>query len=410
MKMKRQARAFVFLPVLALLCCFFAGGAYAQRVAVTLKATDAPLEQVLDAIEKQTTYLFVYDKSVDVTRRVSVDVDNMPLGTVLSTLFGSTDISYAVENSSIVLSRRAAEPTAPKSKNPVVVTGEVVDGAGLPVIGASVIVKGTTLGTSTGVDGSYSLQVPAPAESAVLTVNYLGYEPVEVAVGSRTQIRITLRESAVDVDAVVVTALGIKRSEKALSYNVQQVSSEELLAGKDVNFVNSLNGKVAGVTINASSSGVGGASKVVMRGQKSIMQSSNALYVIDGVPMFTTARDGGTEFASQGTTAPIADINPEDIESISVLNGAAAAALYGSDAANGAIVVTTKRGKAGFTSVTVSSNTEVMSPFMLPSFRTATARATSSRARGRLTAAGDNGSTRPTTWATTPRRTTSRRA
>ena len=369
MKMKRQARAFVFLPVLALLCCFFAGGAYAQRVAVTLKATDAPLEQVLDAIEKQTTYLFVYDKSVDVTRRVSVDVDNMPLGTVLSTLFGSTDISYAVENSSIVLSRRAAEPTAPKSKNPVVVTGEVVDGAGLPVIGASVIVKGTTLGTSTGVDGSYSLQVPAPAESAVLTVNYLGYEPVEVAVGSRTQIRITLRESAVDVDAVVVTALGIKRSEKALSYNVQQVSSEELLAGKDVNFVNSLNGKVAGVTINASSSGVGGASKVVMRGQKSIMQSSNALYVIDGVPMFTTARDGGTEFASQGTTDPIADINPEDIESISVLNGAAAAALYGSDAANGAIVVTTKRGKAGFTSVTVSSNTEVMSPFMLPSFQ-----------------------------------------
>ena len=359
----------MFLPVLALLCCFFAGGAYAQRVAVTLKATDAPLEQVLDAIEKQTTYLFVYDKSVDVTRRVSVDVDNMPLGTVLSTLFGSTDISYAVENSSIVLSRRAAEPTAPKSKKPVVVTGEVVDGAGLPVIGASVIVKGTTLGTSTGVDGSYSLQVPAPAESAVLTVNYLGYEPVEVAVGSRTQIRITLRESAVDVDAVVVTALGIKRSEKALSYNVQQVSSEELLAGKDVNFVNSLNGKVAGVTINASSSGVGGASKVVMRGQKSIMQSSNALYVIDGVPMFTTARDGGTEFASQGTTDPIADINPEDIESISVLNGAAAAALYGSDAANGAIVVTTKRGKAGFTSVTVSSNTEVMSPFMLPSFQ-----------------------------------------
>ena len=369
MKMKRQARAFVFLPVLALLCCFFAGGAYAQRVAVTLKATDAPLEQVLDAIEKQTTYLFVYDKSVDVTRRVSVDVDNMPLGTVLSTLFGSTDISYAVENSSIVLSRRAAEPTAPKSKNPVVVTGEVVDGAGLPVIGASVIVKGTTLGTSTGVDGSYSLQVPAPAESAVLTVNYLGYEPVEVAVGSRTQIRITLRESAVDVDAVVVTALGIKRSEKALSYNVQQVSSEELLAGKDVNFVNSLNGKVAGVTMNASSSGVGGASKVVMRGQKSIMQSSNALYVIDGVPMYNLSGEGGTEFDSAGTSEAVADINPEDIESVSVLTGAAAAALYGSYASNGAIVITTKKGMAGRTTVTVTSNTEVLSPFVMPRFQ-----------------------------------------
>ena len=141
------------------------------------------------------------------------------------------------------------------------------------------------------------------------------------------------------------------------------------MANKDVNFINSLSGKVAGVTINSSSGGVGSASRVVMRGQKSISQTSNALYVIDGVPMFTTARDGGTECASQGTTDPIADINPEDIESMSVLNGAAAAALYGSDAANGAIVVTTKRGKAGYTSVTVSSNTEVMSPFVLPEFQ-----------------------------------------
>ena len=210
---------------------------------------------------------------------------------------------------------------------------------------------------------------PPPSADAVLEINYLGYEPIAQAVGSRTNITFTLRESAVDVDAVVVTALGIKRSEKALSYNVQQVNSEDIVANKDVNFINSLSGKVAGVTINSSSGGVGSASKVVMRGQKSISQSSNALYVIDGVPMFTTARDGGTEFASQGTTDPIADINPEDIESMSVLNGAAAAALYGSDAANGAIVVTTKRGKAGYTSVTVSSNTEVMSPFVLPEFQ-----------------------------------------
>ncbi|MEQ2499672.1 SusC/RagA family TonB-linked outer membrane protein, partial [Alistipes onderdonkii] len=232
-----------------------------------------------------------------------------------------------------------------------------------------VIIKGTTIGTSTGVDGDFSLQVPPPSADAVLEINYLGYEPIAQAVGSRTNITFTLRESAVDVDAVVVTALGIKRSEKALSYNVQQVNSEDIVANKDVNFINSLSGKVAGVTINSSSGGVGSASKVVMRGQKSISQSSNALYVIDGVPMFTTARDGGTEFASQGTTDPIADINPEDIESMSVLNGAAAAALYGSDAANGAIVVTTKRGKAGYTSVTVSSSTEVMSPFILPDFQ-----------------------------------------
>ena len=366
MKMKIQARVRFLLPVLTLVCCLFAGTASAQSVPVTLRVSDAPLEQVLSAIEKQTTYLFVYDKNVDVACRVSIDVKDTPLNNVLNTLFQSSDIAYAVENTSIVLSQKAP---AAQPGQPVTVTGKVVDASGMPVIGAAVIVKGTTIGTSTGVDGDFSLQVPPPSADAVLEINYLGYEPIAQTVGSRTNITFTLRESAVDVDAVVVTALGIKRSEKALSYNVQQVNSEDIVANKDVNFINSLSGKVAGVTINSSSGGVGSASRVVMRGQKSISQTSNALYVIDGVPMFTTARDGGTEFASQGTTDPIADINPEDIESMSVLNGAAAAALYGSDAANGAIVVTTKRGKAGYTSVTVSSNTEVMSPFVLPEFQ-----------------------------------------
>ena len=366
MKMKNQARVRFLLPVLTLVCCLFAGTASAQSVPVTLRVSDAPLEQVLSAIEKQTTYLFVYDKNVDVACRVSIDVKDTPLNNVLNMLFQSSDIAYAVENTSIVLSQKAP---AAQPGQPVTVTGKVVDASGMPVIGAAVIVKGTTIGTSTGVDGDFSLQVPPPSADAVLEINYLGYEPIAQTVGSRTNITFTLRESAVDVDAVVVTALGIKRSEKALSYNVQQVNSEDIVANKDVNFINSLSGKVAGVTINSSSGGVGSASRVVMRGQKSISQTSNALYVIDGVPMFTTARDGGTEFASQGTTDPIADINPEDIESMSVLNGAAAAALYGSDAANGAIVVTTKRGKAGYTSVTVSSNTEVMSPFVLPEFQ-----------------------------------------
>ena len=366
MKMKNQARVRFLLPVLTLVCCLFAGTASAQSVPVTLRVSDAPLEQVLSAIEKQTTYLFVYDKNVDVACRVSIDVKDTPLNNVLNTLFQSSDIAYAVENTSIVLSQKAP---AAQPGQPVTVTGKVVDASGMPVIGAAVIVKGTTIGTSTGVDGDFSLQVPPPSADAVLEINYLGYEPIAQTVGSRTNITFTLRESAVDVDAVVVTALGIKRSEKALSYNVQQVNSEDIVANKDVNFINSLSGKVAGVTINSSSGGVGSASRVVMRGQKSISQTSNALYVIDGVPMFTTARDGGTEFASQGTTDPIADINPEDIESMSVLNGAAAAALYGSDAANGAILITTKRGKAGYTSVTVSSNTEVMSPFVLPEFQ-----------------------------------------
>ena len=248
------------------------------------------------------------------------------------------------------------------------VSGRVVDKNGEAVIGAAVMVKGTTTGTSTDIDGNFTLQIADP-KTAVLEFSYLGFKTQEVAVGSRTSFMITLVEESVTVDAVVVTALGIKRSEKALSYNAQQVKADDILANKDVNFVNSLNGKVAGVTINSSSSGVGGASKVVMRGEKSILQSSNALYVIDGVPMFTPSSSAGMEFDSRGTSEPIADMNPEDIESMTVLNGAAAAALYGSDAANGAIIITTKKGKAGTLSVTVSSNTEISTPFIMPEFQ-----------------------------------------
>lgn len=166
-----------------------------------------------------------------------------------------------------------------------------------------------------------------------------------ISVGNRTSFDVTLHEAASEIEGVVVTALGIKRQEKALSYNVQQVKAEDITTVKDANFINSLTGKVAGVTINASSSGVGGASKVILRGNKSISQSSNALYVIDGIPMYNFGGGGGTEFDSRGASESIADINPEDIESMSVLTGAAAAALYGSNAANGAIMITTKRAR-----------------------------------------------------------------
>ena len=335
----------------------------AQDSGITLKMQDATVAQVMKAIENQSHYVFLY-KNLDTSRKVSVDIRDKRIDEVLDIVFKDLNISYKIDNLQILLSQKESE-----NKAPATITGFVTDVSQQPIIGASIIVKGTTIGTTTNVDGSYKLQLPRSAEPLILIVNYLGYTPVEVTVNNRTSIDVTLKEDTVSVDAIVVTALGIKRSEKALSYNVQSVDSESILANKDVNFINSLAGKVAGLTINASAGGVGSASKVVMRGQKSITQSSNALYVIDGIPMYTTARDGSMEFGSQGTTDPIADINPEDIESMSVLNGAAAAALYGSDAANGAIVVTTKQGKAGHTSITVSSNTEVSSPFILPEFQ-----------------------------------------
>ena len=250
------------------------------------------------------------------------------------------------------------------------VSGVVVDATGYPLVGVAVLIKGTTVGSSTDLDGKFAFELPSSVGGGtLLEFSCLGYKTQDIPLQDRRVFNVTMQDDAILMEGTVVTALGIKRSEKALSYNVQQVNADALVANKDANFVNSLNGKVAGLVINASSSGVGGASKVIMRGQKSISQSSNALYVIDGVPMYTTARDGSTKFGSQGSSDPIADINPEDIESISVLTGAAAAALYGSDAANGAIVVTTKKGKEGKVSVNATAGVEIMNPFVLPRFQ-----------------------------------------
>ena len=249
-----------------------------------------------------------------------------------------------------------------------IIRGTVVAATGEPVIGASIIQKGTTNGIFTGLDGDFTLKL-IEEENTVLEVSFIGYVSQDIVVGTQSEFNIILESSDFAINEVVVTALGIKRSEKALSYNVQQINSESIVGNKGANFIGSLNGKVAGLVVNTSSSGVGGAAKVVMRGQKSILQSSNAMYVIDGIPMFSSAGTGGTEFGSRGNTEPIADINPEDIESISVLNGAAAAALYGSDAANGVIAITTRKGSAGKATVTVSSNIDISNPLITPQFQ-----------------------------------------
>lgn len=330
---------------------------------ISLRLNDVKLERVIGEIEHQTYYLFVIH-GVDLSTKVSIVVSNKSIEEVLDLLFKKSNIEYKIDGKSILLTQR----NKADAEKPATVQGRVTDVAQNPIVGASVMVIGTTQGTITDADGQFTLTVDSPS-TAQLGVEYLGYESVTLAVGRRTQFDVTLAETVSTIDAVVVTALGIKRSEKALSYNVQQVSPDEFTTVKSANFINSLAGKVAGVTINTSSSGVGGAAKVVLRGNKSIAQSSNALYVIDGIPMYNFGGGGSTEFGSKGETEAIADLNPDDIESLSVLTGAAAAALYGSNAANGAIMITTKRGESGALKVTLASNTEIMSPFVLPDFQ-----------------------------------------
>jgi len=274
--------------------------------------------------------------------------------------------AYAVGNP--VGSPDASMPQAVQQNGNHKVTGRVVDSAGEPLIGATIMVEGTKEGAVTDIDGNFTINTTSKAK---LVISYVGYTTQTILVGDKTTIDVTLKEVANTMNEVVVTALGIKRAEKALSYNVQSVGSNELTRNKDANFVNSLNGKVAGVNISKSGSGVGGATRVIMRGAKSIEGDNNVLYVIDGIPIFNFSggRDSGIMGEGRVSSEGIADLNPEDIESISVLAGPSAAALYGSNAANGAILITTKKGKEGRVDISFSSSADFSSPLLMPEFQ-----------------------------------------
>ncbi|WP_209403133.1 SusC/RagA family TonB-linked outer membrane protein [Pseudozobellia sp. WGM2] len=234
------------------------------------------------------------------------------------------------------------------------VTGTVTDATdGFPLPGVNVLVQGTTNGTQTDFDGNYSIEA---AEGDILVFSYLGTKSQSATVGSSKVINVAMEEDASQLDEVVVTALGIKREEKTLTYAQQTVKSDELTKTRDPNFMNALSGKTAGVEIKKSSSGAGGSTKVLLRGSKSLEGDSSPLFVIDGVPI---ANNRGSQPGMWGGTDSgdgLSAINPDDIESISVLRGANAAVLYGSQGANGVVVITTKSGKSGKTTVNFNSS------------------------------------------------------
>lgn len=335
---------------------------------LTLNIPRTTLGAAIQKIRSQSDYQFFYSDKLAATPVDAVKVKDTSLEKVLFQLLKDKNITFKIEDNIVYLSEKESKKTEQRQTGKErKVSGQVTDSKGEPLIGVSIQVKGTNEGAITDMDGNYT--ITTKAANPVLVFSYIGYKRQEIAQRGEDNAKITMIDDSQVIDEVVVTALGIKRATKALSYNVQEVKGDDFLTNKDANFINSLSGKVAGVTINSSSSGVGGASKVVMRGSKAIAQSSNALYVIDGVPMFNLGGEGGQEFDSKGTTEAIADINPEDIESMSVLTGAAAAALYGSHAANGAIVITTKKGKEGRVKLTVSQNTDFLRPFRMPEFQ-----------------------------------------
>ena len=358
-------RTVVVALIFALPALFMTQEAAAQQQNVTIDKQGATIQEVLQEIDHQTGLSFVFDvEDVSLDSVINIKQTNKPLTTVLDALFANKGINYVIKDNHIVLTKIKAEQA---SSGPFSVKGIIKDQTGMPLIGVAVVETKTGRGTTTGINGDFELKVE---EGDVLHISYIGYKDQQLSMTrSQSALDITMMEDVTMVDEVVVTALGIKRKSKALGYNVQEVKGEELGVVKDVNFMNSLNGKVAGLNIS-SSGGVGSATKVVMRGSKSLSKDNNALYVIDGVPMINSrGLEVAGSYSSNATVESISDINPEDIESMSVLTGPAAAALYGSYAANGAILITTKKGQEGKAKVSYSHNTDLISPFVLPRFQ-----------------------------------------
>lgn len=362
LKNDKKARGNRF--VLFLFMFLIQATAFAQNgVRITIQKENITVIEALKEVEKQSKLSVGYnDSQLNNEPAINLNLIKIELEKALSIILKETGFTYQIKGNYIKIIPQTKATSAVVKQ----ITGRVVDEKNEPLIGVNIRAEGTDYGTVTDIDGRYAISATI---GSILSFTYIGYTSSSAKITDKNVCNIQMSANVEVLNEIVVTALGIKREQKALSYNVQQVKSNQLTDIKNANFINSLNGKVAGVTINTSSSGVGGASKVIMRGTKSIEQTSNALYVIDGIPMFNFGGGGGTENGSQGVTESIADINPEDIESISVLTGAAAAALYGSNAANGAIVINTKRGEIGKLQVSVSSNTDFAEPFVLPHFQ-----------------------------------------
>ena len=360
MKIGLRTKLFTIL----LFTTFFSSqaGSFSQKTKMTLSLENVQTIMVIEEIEAATDFKFLYDvKKVDTSKLVSINVKNTALDEILSILFDGSNIEFIFRGNQIVL-KPELKALENKSKNSAnikertstvqqSISGTVIDTNGQPIPGVSVVEKGTTNGTATDFDGNYSITLTQP--NATLIFSSIGSARKEVATGQSTLLNVTLAEDMENLDEVVVTALGIKQETRKLGYSVAKVDADEVNVNRSSNFMNSLQGKVAGVNVSGLSTGPGGSSKVRIRGQSSISGTNNPLIVVNGVPIDnssfgTSIGSNSSELGTNGggVTSDGGDgfssINPDDIESMTILKGATGAALYGSRAKDGVIMITTK--------------------------------------------------------------------
>ncbi len=320
---------------------------FSQTSNLNLKLSNRTLSDVFEEIERQSDYYFIFkDGELDVTKRVSIDIEKASINDVLDELLDGTNMAYQFVDRYIVIGETDS-PTNSKQL-PQKLEGTVTDSEGVALPGVTVVLKGTTTGAITDFDGKYQINI---STGDVLVFSFVGMASQEFVYAGEETLDVTLQPDQLQVEEVVVTALGIRREKKALGYSAQDVESEDLLVTGDGNITSALSGKIAGVQIAQTAGGAGAKTRIEIRGTSSLSGYDEPLWVVDGVPFDNgngTEKDRtGEEVSIWGGTSRAGgafDLNPEDIESISVLKGPNAAALYGERGGNGVIMITTKKG------------------------------------------------------------------
>ena len=314
-----------------------------------LSLSSPTLGSVIKEIQAQSDYQFFYDDKLASVQLESLNVSNLSLKETLDKAFSGKNISYKIDDKVVYLSMDnvPVKKETSQADQKITISGRIVDTKGEPLIGVTIMEKGTTNGGITDYDGNYTLNV---SSASVLQYSYIGYKSIEMPVDGKSVIDITMHEDTEVLDEVVVTALGIKREKKMLGYAVQELKGDELNKTGDPSVTSALQGKVAGLQMNTSATGLGGSTKITIRGNSSLSDNNQPLWIVDGVPFSDNSTSDASMYGGVDRGGASLDINPDDIESISVLKGPNAAALYGSRAGNGVILVTTKKGskKDGF--------------------------------------------------------------
>lgn len=351
---KDLIKFFLLMKLTAFLCLItvfqvMAESSYSQTKKLSLSLENVSIKQVLKEIEGQSEFTFMYnDANINVKQKVSVFSANETIFEILDKVLNKSEISYQVLDKQIILIPKKKEIKAPKQNFKI--TGSVTDSESMPLPGATVVEKGTTNGTITDFDGKYSITVASG--DAVLVFSFMGYTPKEVPLAGQTTINAVLRESVESLEEVVIVGYG-KSSKKLLTSSISSVKSEDIERAVANGVQETLQGRTSGVQVVQNSGTPGAAISVNIRGKSSISAGTQPLYVIDGIPM-TSGDYGQISFEGQGIDA-IADINPNNIESISILKDASAAAIYGARAGNGVILITTKSGKKDKTRIDFKS-------------------------------------------------------